>query len=67
MADYLIDAAVIGLLLFALFRGNRLIESVRSVRKSARILKSEVRAAADNVDVPEPKVVKGQVLDRDRQ
>jgi hypothetical protein len=67
MADYLIDAVVIGLLLFALFRGNRLVESVRSVRKSARILKSEMRAAADNVDVPEPKVIKGQVLDRDRQ
>ena len=64
MISRLLDVAVLGALMFVLLRGNRLAESVRHLRKSSRIMKSEMQAAADDVDLPEPKVIKGQVVDR---
>ena len=36
---------------------------MRNVRKSARIVKSEMQAAADDVELPEPKVIPGQIVD----
>jgi hypothetical protein len=58
----LIDIAVLAALAYAVFRGGRLLDSVRNVRKSSAIMKSELRAAADDVPLPESKVVSGQVV-----
>jgi Sec-independent protein translocase protein TatA len=58
----LLEAALIIGAGFALFGRKRLPDSVRNVRKSARILKSEMQASADNVDLPEAKVIRGQVV-----
>jgi Sec-independent protein translocase protein TatA len=63
MFGRLMDVGLIALLLFALFGRNRLPASLRSVRKSARIMKSEMQSAADDVDLPEPKVISGHVID----
>jgi Sec-independent protein translocase protein TatA len=60
----LIDIAVLVALGVAVFGRNRLVDSVRSVRKSTAIVKSEMRAAADDVPLPESKVIRGQVVDR---
>jgi Sec-independent protein translocase protein TatA len=49
----------------ALFGRNRLPDSVRSIKKSANIVKSEMQAAADDVPMPEPKVIHGQVVSGD--
>ncbi len=62
----LIEVGIIVLAAVALFGRNRLPDSVRHVKKSARIMKSELQAAADDVDLPEPKVVRGQVVDSDK-
>ena len=63
MFERLIEVGLIVLLGWALFSRGRLPGAVRSVRKSAQIVKSEVQAAADNVEMPEPKVVPGQIVD----
>jgi hypothetical protein len=62
MFGRLIDIAVLVALGFAVFRGNRLVDSVRNVRKSSAIMKSEMRSAADDVPLPESKVIRGQVV-----
>jgi Sec-independent protein translocase protein TatA len=59
----LIEIGLLVLAAWALFGRNRLPESVRNVRKSARIMKSEMQAAADDVELPEPKVIPGQTVD----
>jgi Sec-independent protein translocase protein TatA len=59
----LIEIGLIVLVGWALFSKGRLPESVRNVRKSARIVKSEMQAAADDVELPEPKVIPGQIVD----
>ena len=61
----LIEIGLIVLAGWALFGRNRLPDSIRNVRKSARIVKSEMQAAADDVELPEPKLIKGQVVDTD--
>lgn len=58
----LIDVAVLVALGVAVFRGNRLVDSVRNVRKSSAIVKSEFQAAADDVPLPESKLISGQVV-----
>ena len=64
----LIDIAVLVALGVAVFRGNRLVDSVRNVRKSSAIMKSEFQAAADDVPLPESKLISGQVVaDRRRR
>ena len=63
MFERLIEIGLIVLLGWALFSRGRLPDSVRNVRKSARIMKSEMQAAADNVEMPEPKVIPGQIVD----
>jgi Sec-independent protein translocase protein TatA len=62
----LIEIGLIVLAGVALFGRNRLPDSVRNVKKSARVLKSEMQAAADDVDLPESKVIHGQVVDTDK-
>ena len=62
----LIDIAVLVALGVAVFRGNRLLDSFRNVRKSTAIMKSELHAAADDVPLPESKVISGQVVAADR-
>jgi Sec-independent protein translocase protein TatA len=59
----LIEIGLIVLAGWALFSRGRLPDSVRNVRKSARIMKSEMQAAADDVELPEPKVIPGQIVD----
>jgi Sec-independent protein translocase protein TatA len=59
----LIEIGLIVLVGWALFSRGRLPDSVRNVRKSARIMKSEMQAAADDVELPEPKVIPGQIVD----
>lgn len=59
----LIEVGLIVLAGWALFGRNRLTDSVRSVRKSARIIKSEMQAAADDVPLPEDKVIPGTIVD----
>jgi Sec-independent protein translocase protein TatA len=59
----LIEIGLIVLVGWALFSRGRLPASVRNVRKSARIMKSEMQAAADDVELPEPKVIPGQIVD----
>jgi Sec-independent protein translocase protein TatA len=61
--ERLIEIGLIVLLGWALFSRGRLPDSVRNVRKSARIMKSEMQAAADNVEMPEAKVIPGQIVD----
>ncbi|MFL6111770.1 MAG: translocase [Catenulispora sp.] len=63
MFQRLIEIGLIVLVGWALFSRGRLPSSVRSVRKSARILKSEIHAAADDVPLPEPQVIPGQIVD----
>ncbi|GAA1956340.1 hypothetical protein [Catenulispora subtropica] len=63
MFQRLIEIGLIVLVGWALFSKGRLPDSVRNVRKSARIMKSEMQAAADDVELPEPKVVPGQIID----
>lgn len=63
MFERLIEIGLIVLLAWALFSRGRLPDSVRNVRKSARIMKSEMQAAADNVEMPESKVIPGQIVD----
>jgi Sec-independent protein translocase protein TatA len=58
----LFEVGIIVLAAVALFGRNRLPDSVRNVKKSARIVKSEMQAAADDVELPEPKIVRGQVV-----
>lgn len=62
MLERLIDVAVLVALGVVVFRGNRLVDSVRNVRKSTAIMKSEIRAASDDVPMPESKVIRGQVV-----
>lgn len=64
MFGRLIDIAVLVALGVAVFGRNRLVDSVRSVRKSTAIVKSELHAAADDVPLPDSKVIRGQVVDR---
>lgn len=64
MFGRLIDIAVLVALGVAVFGRNRLVDSVRNLRKSTAIVKSEMRAAADDVPLPESKVIQGQVVDR---
>jgi len=59
----LIEIGLIVLAGWALFGRNRLTDSVRSVRNSARIIKSEMQAAADDVALPEEKVIPGTIVD----
>jgi len=59
----LIEIGLIVLAAWALFGRNRLPDSVRNVRKSARIMKSEMQAAADDVELPEAKVIPGTLVD----
>ena len=59
----LIEIALIVLAGWALFGRNRLPDSVRNIRKSARIVKSEMQAAADDVELPEAKVIPGSTVD----
>jgi Sec-independent protein translocase protein TatA len=59
----LIEIGLIVLAAWALFGRNRLPDSVRNVRKSARIVKSEMQAAADDVELPEAKVISGTIVD----
>ena len=59
----LIEIGLIVLAGWALFGRNRLPDSVRNVRKSARIMKSEMQAAADDVELPEAKVIPGTIVD----
>ncbi|MBW8806379.1 MAG: hypothetical protein JF587_21385 [Catenulisporales bacterium] len=63
MFPRLIEIGLIVLAGWALFSRGRLPQTVRSVRKSARILKSEAQAAADDVPLPEPQVIPGQIVD----
>jgi len=59
----LIEIGLIVLAGWALFGRNRLPDSVRTIRKSARIMKAEMQAAADDVELPEPKVIPGSIVD----
>lgn len=59
----LIEIGLLVVAAWALFGRNRLTQSVRSVRKSARIMKSEMQAAADDVELPEAKVIPGTIVD----
>jgi Sec-independent protein translocase protein TatA len=61
--ERLIEIGLIVLVAWALFGRNRLPDSVRNVRKSARIMKSEMQAAADDVELPEAKVIPGSIVD----
>ena len=63
MFQRLIEIGLIALVAWALFARNRLPETVRNVRKSARVMKSEMQAAADNVEMPESKVITGEIVD----
>ena len=63
MFQRLIEIGLIALVAWALFARNRLPETVRNLRKSARVMKSEMQASADNVQLPEPKVITGQIVD----
>jgi Sec-independent protein translocase protein TatA len=58
----LFEVGILVVLGVAVFGRNRLPDSVRNVKKSARIMKSEVQAAADDVDLPEAKVIPGHVV-----
>ena len=58
----LFEVGILVVLGVAVFGRNRLPDSVRNVKKSARIVKSEMQAAADDVPMPEPKVVQGHVV-----
>jgi Sec-independent protein translocase protein TatA len=59
----LIEIGLIVVAGWALFGRNRLPDSVRNIRKSARIMKSEMQAAADDVELPEAKVIPGSTVD----
>jgi Sec-independent protein translocase protein TatA len=61
----LFEVGILVVLAVAVFGRNRLPESIRSAKKSARIMKSEMQAAADDVDLPEPKVIQGRVVPTD--
>lgn len=65
MFQRLMEAGLIIAAGVVLFGRGRLFGTVRDVKKSGRILKSEMQASADDVDLPEPKVVRGRVVDRD--
>ena len=59
----LIEIGLIVLAGWALFGRNRLPDSMRNIRKSARIMKSEMQASADDVELPEAKVIPGSIVD----
>ncbi|WP_194921398.1 translocase [Catenulispora rubra] len=59
----LIEIGLIVVAAWALFGRHRLPDSVRSIRKSARIMKSEMQAAADDVELPEAKVIPGTIVE----
>lgn len=63
----LFEVGILVVLAVAVFGRNRLPDSVRSVKKSARIMKSELQAAADDVELPEPKVIPGTVVSGDEK
>ncbi|GAA2063078.1 hypothetical protein GCM10009839_87910 [Catenulispora yoronensis] len=63
MFQRLIEVGLIALVGWALFSRGRLVDSVRNVRKSARIMKSEIQSAADDVELPESQVIPGQIVD----
>jgi len=63
----LIEIGLIVLAGWALFGRNRLPDSMRNIRKSARIMKSEMQAAADDVELPEAKVIPGSIVDNGAQ
>jgi len=59
----LIEIGLIVVAAWALFGRKRLPDSVRNIRKSAQIMKSEMQAAADDVELPEAKVIPGSIVD----